>query len=117
MPRTVWSRLLSLSDVLRSRDLTASSRACYGFEGSLLPSLPPMQPRNIPKGTFLVGAFCGLVLGIPLLALCVSLYEPGVPLSLILLHAAGFAGIPALVTAGGVARWVARKLADPITIG
>jgi hypothetical protein len=70
-----------------------------------------MQPRNIPKGTFWIGAFCGTVLGIPLLTLMLSVCQPTVPLSLIFLHAAGFAGVPALVTTGGVARWVAHRLA------
>jgi hypothetical protein len=71
-----------------------------------------MQQRNIPKGTFWIGGFCGAVLGIPLLTLVLSLFEPSVPLSLIFFHAAGFAGIPALVTTGGVARWTARRLAE-----
>ena len=71
-----------------------------------------MQQRKIPKGTFWIGAFCGAVLGIPLLTLMLSVFEPRVSLSIIFFHAAGFAGVPALVTTGGVARWIAHRLAD-----
>lgn len=71
-----------------------------------------MQPGKIPRGTFWIGAFCGLTLGVPLLTLAIAPGERGVPLEAVLFHAAVFAGLPALVTSGGVARLVAARLAE-----
>jgi hypothetical protein len=79
-----------------------------------------MQPGNIPSGTFWIGAFCGLLLGVPLLTLAIAAGERGVALDTILSHAAIFAGFPALITTGGVARLIAARLAQrdrPPTIG
>src|SRR5262249_57404253 len=58
------------------------------------------------------GAFCGACLGVPLLTLGVALADPVHAVDEILIHVAIFAGVPATVTAGGVARLAADRLAD-----
>ncbi len=79
-----------------------------------------MQPGNIPSGTFWIGASCGLLLGVPLLTLAIAAGQHGVPVDVVLSHAAIFAGFPAAITTGGVARLIAARLAEgdrPPTVG
>jgi uncharacterized membrane protein YhaH (DUF805 family) len=71
-----------------------------------------MQAGKIPRGTFWIGAFCGLVLGVPLLTLALLPFARRVAVDALFWHAAVFAGLPALVTAGGAARLVAARLAE-----
>jgi hypothetical protein len=78
-----------------------------------------MKPRKIPRGTFVVGGLAAVALATPVLSaglygltsrLGWGLRQPG--LEEILVITLIFAGLPALLTGGGVARFVAHRIAE-----
>jgi uncharacterized membrane protein YbhN (UPF0104 family) len=85
-----------------------------------------MKLRKIPRGTFLVGGLSAVGLAVPLLT--AGLYgltarlgwgarQPSIEEIFIITLA--FAGVPALLTGGGVARLVAHRMAEQseLTVG
>jgi hypothetical protein len=81
-----------------------------------------MEVRKIPRGTFVAGGLAGVALGLPLLALALEAvahtFRVGPTDSSrahILLFAGIFAGLPTLLSGGGVARLVAHRLAESAT--
>src|SRR5262249_46548459 len=79
----------------------------------------PMKPRKIPRGTFWIGGLAALALGLPLTTLALAFLaerlhigRPDATQAQIGLMAAIFAGLPAFLTGGGVARLVAHRLAE-----
>ncbi len=75
--------------------------------------------RKIPRGTFWLGGFVGIALGLPLLSLTVLALARhlGVPdaeasIDRVAALAGIFAGLPALLSSGGVARVVAHRMAE-----
>jgi hypothetical protein len=78
-----------------------------------------MKPRKIPRGTFWIGGLAALALGLPLTTLALAFLaerlhigRPDATQAQIGLMAAIFAGLPAFLTGGGVARLVAHRLAE-----
>jgi hypothetical protein len=78
-----------------------------------------MKARKIPRGTFWIGGLAGVALGLPLTTLALSFLaermhvgRPDATEAQIATLAAAFAGLPAFLTGGGVARLVAHRLAE-----
>jgi O-antigen/teichoic acid export membrane protein len=78
-----------------------------------------MKLRKIPRGTFWLGALAGVALGVPLITLLLHAVTEGLgwgplrtSLEEILWISLAFAGIPALISGGGVARFVAHRMAE-----
>lgn len=78
-----------------------------------------MKPRKIPRGTFVVGGLAAVALATPVLSAGIygltshlgwGIRRPG--LEEILVIALIFSGLPALFTGGGVARFVAHRMAE-----
>lgn len=72
------------------------------------------KARAIPRSTFWLGGFVGAAAALPLLVFSlsrVSLFDPA-PIWDLLLEGAVFGGLPALLTAGGIARLVAHRTAE-----
>lgn len=78
-----------------------------------------MKLRKIPRGTFLVGGLAAVALATPVLSAGIygltaklgwGMRQPG--LEEILVITLLFSGIPALFTGGGVARFVAHRMAE-----
>jgi hypothetical protein len=74
--------------------------------------------RAIPRGAFVRGAMIGLVVGLPAIAGIAFLLsfleiggDPTAPFARVIAFASVFAGIPALISAGGIGRLVARASA------
>jgi hypothetical protein len=83
-----------------------------------------MKPRKIPRGTFWIGAAVGLALGLPLLVMAfellsalLSIGDPGTSLRRLLAISLIFAGFPAVIGGGGVARLTAHRLAERARTG
>jgi hypothetical protein len=79
----------------------------------------PRARRKIPRGTFWLGGFAGLALALPLVTLVVLGFarHMGVPdaeasIDRVAMIALVFAGLPALVSGGGVARVAAHRMAE-----
>jgi hypothetical protein len=89
-----------------------------------MPNVPEPEPvpvrlRKVPRGTFLVGGLIAVALGLPLvsvallgLARVAGIGDPESPLDRIALLSAIFAGFPAFLSGGGVARLAAHRLAE-----
>jgi len=78
-----------------------------------------MKPRKIPRGTFWIGGLAALALGLPLTTLALSLLAERMHIGRadatelqIGLLALIFAGLPAFLTGGGVARLVAHRTVE-----
>jgi O-antigen/teichoic acid export membrane protein len=78
-----------------------------------------MKVRKIPRGTFWLGAFASVAMGLPIvsfalfmLAQRVGIGDPTASLAHILTLAGIFAGVPTLLSGGGVARLVAHRLVE-----
>ncbi len=78
-----------------------------------------MKPRKVPRGTFWIGALSGVALGLPLTTVALGLVadrlhigRSDVTQAQIGVLALIFAGVPAFLTGGGVARLVAHRLAE-----
>lgn len=74
---------------------------------------------KVPRWTFFYGGLVAVLLGVPLLAVAIRwmarvllVGDSTKPLDEVLVLAAVFAGIPALVTGGGVARLVSHRTAE-----
>ena len=77
-----------------------------------------MAQRKTPRGTFWIGGAVGLALGLPLLSMLlyaiaagVGVGDPATSIDRIGRIALAFAGFPAFLTGGGVARLAAHRTA------
>jgi hypothetical protein len=77
-----------------------------------------MATRKVARGTFWLGGTVGVALGLPLLSMALyalgqaTRQEDAPPLYHIVTYAFLFAGVPAWLTGGGVARLVAHRSAE-----
>src|SRR5688572_28357643 len=83
-----------------------------------------MKLRKVPRGTFWIGGLASQAMSVPLLALGIhAVSEPlglsrrPAPLDQTFWISLAFAGIPAFVAGGGVARLVAHRLAEHPHLG
>jgi hypothetical protein len=83
-----------------------------------------MKLRKVPRGTFWIGGLASLAMGVPLLALGIhavsstlGLGRSPAPLDRTFWISLAFAGVPAFIAGGGVARLVAHRLAENPHLG